>query len=76
MRYPIVIEKAEGNYGAYSPDVPGCGTVGDTIEEVKQNLREALEFHFEGLLEEGLPIPKPTQNSGLECVEVQLPQVK
>lgn len=75
MRYPIVIEKGEDNYGAYSPDVPGCGTVGDTPQEAKQNLKEALEFHFEGLLEEGLPIPKPT-NDIQEYVEVEIPQLR
>ncbi len=73
MRYPIVIEKGESNYGAYSPDVPGCGTVGDTVAGAKQNLKEALEFHFEGLLEEGLPIPEPTQDIAQEYVEVQIP---
>ena len=73
MNYPVVIEKGESNYGAYSPDIPGCGTVGDTVEGVKQNLKEALEFHFEGLLEEGLPIPEPTQDSPQEYVEVQIP---
>lgn len=75
MRYPIVIEKGEGNYGAYSPDVPGCGTVGDTLEEVKQNLVEAIEFHFEGLLEAGLSIPTLTTNSDCEYIEVQIPQL-
>ena len=73
MRYPIVIEKGEGNYGAYSPNVPGCGTIGSTPEETKQNLKEALEFHFEGLLEEGLPIPEPTQDNAQDYVEVQIP---
>lgn len=73
MRYSIVIEKGENNYGAYSPDVPGCGTVGDTLEEVKQNIVEALLFHFEGLVEEGLPIPEPTTQ--VEYVEVKIPQM-
>lgn len=73
MRYPMVIEKGDSNYGAYSPDVPGCGTVADTVDEVKQNLKEALEFHFEGLLEAGLPIPEPTQNIAQEYVEIQIP---
>ena len=75
MKYPIVIEKGESSYGAYSPDVPGCGTVADTLEEVKQNLVEAIEFHFEGLLEAGLPIPHPSINSDCECIEVQVPQL-
>lgn len=74
MRYPIVIEQGKTNYGAYSPDVPGCGTVGDSIEEVKQNLVEALEFHFEGLLEAGLPIPQSTSDIKYEYIEVQIPQ--
>ena len=73
MRYSIVIEKGENNYGAYSPDVPGCGTVGDTLEEVKQNIVEALLFHIEGLIEEGLPIPEPTTQ--VEYVEVKIPQM-
>ncbi|MBD3563461.1 type II toxin-antitoxin system HicB family antitoxin, partial [Planktothrix sp. FACHB-1355] len=49
MRYAVVIEKAEGNYSAYVPDLPGCVSVGDTIEEVKQNIQEAIEFHLEGM---------------------------
>ncbi len=73
MKYAVVIEKAEGNYSAYSPDVPGCGTVGDTLEEVKQNLVEAIEFHLEGLKEAGLPIPEPT--SQVEYVEIQIPHL-
>lgn len=60
MKYAVVIEKAEGNYSAYVPDLPGCITVGDTLEEIKQMIGEAIEFHLEGLQEEGLPIPEPT----------------
>lgn len=59
MRYAIVIEKAENNYAAYAPDVPGCAATGATIEEVKREIQEALKFHFEGLREDGLPIPEP-----------------
>lgn len=59
MRYPIIIEKAEHNYAAYSPDVPGCVATGKTIEEVKQQFAEALEFHLEGLREDNEPIPIP-----------------
>jgi predicted RNase H-like HicB family nuclease len=68
-----VIEKSENNYGAYSPDVPGCGTVGDTLEEVKQNIVEALLFHMEGLIEDGLPIPEATTQ--VEYVEIKIPQM-
>ena len=60
MRYAVVIEKAEGNYSAYVPDLPGCVATGETIEEVKQMIAEAIEFHIEGMREDGLPIPKPT----------------
>lgn len=68
MRYPIIIEKAENNYAAYSPDVPGCVATGKTIEEVKQQFAEALEFHFEGLREDNEPIPQP--NTLLDYIEL------
>ena len=68
MRYAVVIEKGERNYSAYVPDLPGCVSVGDTVEEVKAEIREAIEFHLEGLREDGLPIPKPS--SWMEYVEV------
>ena len=60
MRYAIVIEKAENNYAAYVPDLPGCVTTGETIEETEQQIREAIEFHIRGLREDGLPIPEPS----------------
>jgi predicted RNase H-like HicB family nuclease len=59
MRYAIVIEKAAGNYSAYVPDLPGCVATGATIEEVDAQIREAIEFHLEGLREDGLSIPAP-----------------
>lgn len=58
--YLIVIEKADGNFAAYSPDLPGCVATGATREEVEANMREAVRFHLDGLREEGLPIPEPT----------------
>jgi predicted RNase H-like HicB family nuclease len=60
MRYAVVIEKGETSYGAYVPDLPGCVAVGETLEEVKQMIAEAIEFHLEGMLEDDLPIPQPT----------------
>ena len=60
MKYAIVIEKAEANYAAYVPDPPGCVSTGETVEEVENNIREAIRFHIEGLQEDGLPIPEPT----------------
>ncbi|MCL1465446.1 type II toxin-antitoxin system HicB family antitoxin [Argonema galeatum] len=68
MRYVVVIEKAEVNYSAYVPDLPGCVSVGDTIGEVKQNIQEAIEFHLEAMQEDGLPIPQPTT----ECEYVEV----
>ena len=56
-RFLIVIEKADGNYSAYSPDLPGCIATGDTREQAEQNMHEAVRMHVEGLLEDGLPIP-------------------
>jgi predicted RNase H-like HicB family nuclease len=68
MRYAIVIEKAENNYSAYVPDLPGCIATGATAEETEQLIREAIELHLIGLREDGLPIPKPS--SQVEYVEV------
>jgi predicted RNase H-like HicB family nuclease len=60
MRYAIVIEKAEGNFSAYVPDLPGCVSTGATLDEVKENIREAIDLHLEGLQADGDPIPEPT----------------
>lgn len=63
MQYLIVIERTETGCSAYSPDLPGCVSTGATREEVEQNMREAVEFHLEGLKLEGLEIPQPTTSS-------------
>jgi predicted RNase H-like HicB family nuclease len=60
MKYAVIFEKGDTSYGAYVPDLPGCVAVGDSFEEVKQLIREAIAFHLDGLREEGLPIPEPT----------------
>ena len=60
MRYVVIIEKADQNYSAYVADLPGCVTTGKTLEEVRRNIQEAVEFHLDGLREDGLPIPPPT----------------
>jgi predicted RNase H-like HicB family nuclease len=60
MRYAIVIEKAEGNYSAYVPDLPGCVETAATVEAVEDEIREAIRFHIDGLKEDGLPVPSPT----------------
>lgn len=63
MQYLIVIEKTETGYSAYSPDLPGCVSTGATREEVEQNMRDAVEFHLDGLKLEGLEVPQPTTSS-------------
>jgi predicted RNase H-like HicB family nuclease len=60
MRYAIVIEKAEANYSAYVPDLPGCVATGETVGEVETSIREAIRFHIDGLKEDRLPIPEPS----------------
>lgn len=59
MRYAIVIEKATNNYSAYVPDLPGCIATGATIAETEKEIREAIEFHLDGLREDGEPLPEP-----------------
>jgi predicted RNase H-like HicB family nuclease len=68
MRYMVVIEEGENSFGAYVPDLPGCVAVGDTEEEVKQLIQEAIEFHLEDLRELGAVVPKPSSKS--EYVEI------
>ena len=68
MKYVAVIEKAESNYSAYVPDLPGCVATGKEKAEVTRNVREAIAFHIEGLREDGLPVPEPQTSA--EFVEV------
>jgi predicted RNA binding protein YcfA (HicA-like mRNA interferase family)/predicted RNase H-like HicB family nuclease len=68
MRYAIVIEKAEGNYSAYVPDLPGCVATGATVAEVESEIREAIVFHLDGLREDGMPVPPSA--SQVDYVEV------
>ncbi len=68
MRYAIVIEDAGKNFSAYVPDLPGCVAAADTIEETERLIRDAIQFHIEGLRKDELPIPMPT--SRVEYVEV------
>ena len=67
-RYPVIIERTSTGYSAYSPDVPGCAAVGDTEEQARRDLKEALAAHFEAMREVGEPIPEPT--SSVDYVEV------
>jgi predicted RNase H-like HicB family nuclease len=68
MRYAIVIEKSENGFGAYVPDLPGCIAVSDSVAETEKLIKEAIEFHLEGMREDGQPIPEAS--SLAEYVEV------
>ena len=68
MRYAVVIEQADSNYSAYVPDLPGCAVAGETREEVVQLIQEAIEFHLQGLKEDGDEVPLPV--SSIEFVDV------
>jgi predicted RNase H-like HicB family nuclease len=69
-RYAVVIESGPNNLSAYVPDLPGCITTGRTLEEIEQNIREAIELHFEGMMEDGEPIPEP--KTSVSYVELQV----
>jgi predicted RNase H-like HicB family nuclease len=62
-KYLVIIEKTETGYSAYSPDIPGCVSTGKTKQELKRNMREAIEFHLEGLRLEGEALPVPQSSS-------------
>jgi len=68
MKYAIVIEDAGANFSAYVPDLPGCVATGSTVEETEQAIREAVQFHFDGLRSDNLPIPRAS--SRVDYVEV------
>lgn len=68
MRYMVVIEKGPSSFGAYVPDLPGCIAAAETRDEVLELIQEAIEFHLEGIKEEGVPVPQPHSYS--EFVEV------
>ena len=68
MRYAVIIEKGPTSYGAYVPDLPGCVAAGGTREEVVKLIQEAIEFHIEGLKEDGESIPPPS--SSIEFIDI------
>ncbi|HKI06564.1 MAG TPA: type II toxin-antitoxin system HicB family antitoxin [Thermoanaerobaculia bacterium] len=68
MRYAVVVEKAESNFSAYVPDLPGCVAAAESQEEVLELIREAIDFHLEGMRESGEEVPQPTTIA--EYVEV------
>ena len=71
MDYVVIIERGESSFGAYVPDLPGCVAVGESRDEAMQLIREAIEFHLDGLRQDGLPVPAPS--SSIELVHVDAP---
>ena len=69
MKYLIIMESTSTGYSAYSPDLPGCVSTGATRAEVERNMHEAIEFHLEGLREEGYEVPEPSTSSTYVEVE-------
>ncbi len=70
-RFLIIIEQGDHNYSAYVPDLPGCIATGRTMQEVEQNMREAISSHVQGMLEDGEPIP--VSQTTAEYVDISLP---
>jgi predicted RNase H-like HicB family nuclease len=70
LKYPVIIEKASGNYSAYSPDLPGCVATGLTIKETLLQMRDAIEFHIKGLEKEGISIPEP--RTKIKYIEISI----
>ena len=68
MKFAVVVEKGPRNYSAYVPDLPGCVSTGKTFAETEKNIREAIEFHIEGMIEDGEPIPEPSS----QAIEVEV----
>ena len=69
MQYLVVIERGPTSYGAYVPDLPGCVAVGESLVEVTTLIREAIEFHVEGLRSEGQPVPEANSTSQLVSID-------
>lgn len=70
IEYTVIYERGETNWGAYVPDLPGCVSIGDTLAEVQENIKEAIELYLEVLKEDGKPIPKPSTKVGQVAVTI------
>ena len=70
IEYAVIYERGETNWGAYVPDLPGCVSIGDTLAEVQENIKEAIELYLEVLKEDGQPIPKPSTEVGKVSVNI------
>ena len=73
MKYGVVIEKGNANYSAYVPDLPGCIATGSSLDEVRRLMKEAIEFHIEGMQQDHEPVPEPS--TSCEYIEVAVPQL-
>ena len=69
-KYSVIIEKIEGNYSAYCPDLPGCIATGKSIEDTLAHIKESIQFHIEGMKKEGFPIPRPS--SKVKYIEISV----
>ncbi len=70
VEYTVIYERGETNWGAYVPDLPGCVSIGDTLAEVQENIKEAIELYLEVLKEDGQPIPEPSTEVGKVAVTI------
>jgi len=70
IKYPVIIEKAQSNFSAYSPDLPGCVATGSTAEETLIRMKEAIRFHIDGLKKDGFAIPEPSTE--VEYIEIAI----
>ncbi|MBD2293336.1 type II toxin-antitoxin system HicB family antitoxin [Anabaena sphaerica FACHB-251] len=70
IEYAVIYERGETNWGAYVPDLPGCVSIGDTLAEVQENIKEAIELYLEILKEDEKPIPEPSRKVGQVSVNI------
>ena len=70
IEYTVIYERGQTNWGAYVPDLPGCVSIGDTLAEVQDNIKEAIALYLEVLKEDGQPIPEPSTQVGKVAVTI------
>ena len=70
IKYTVISERGQTNWGAYVPDLPGCVSIGDTLAEVQENIKEAIALYLEVLKEDGQPIPEPSTEVGKVSVTI------
>jgi predicted RNase H-like HicB family nuclease len=70
IEYTVIYERGQTNWGAYVPDLPGCVSIGDTLAEVQENIKEAIALYLEVLKEDGQPIPEPSTEVGKVAVRI------